>query len=268
MTVVARGASSQLCLLGGGEVVKLFHAAVSDEMIEREGDAARLASALGMPAVPPLRAVTIDGARGLVYPYLEGGTLMNAIRRRPWTSRRGMEALARLQARLHDSPPARGLRKLNDVLRTDIIHGPAPVALKDAALARMDAMPDGGTLLHGDLHIDNIMLSNGELKVIDWSKAAIGVPTADAVRTEMLMRFGDGPSDPITAWWREWAARQWRAAYLKERRIEAEELILWRALVSVAWLRARKPIRQRAFLRYMNGALRSVGLPPFDPQEG
>src|SRR5690606_2690452 len=99
-----------------------------------------------------------------------------------------------------------------------------------------------------------------DLKVIDWSKAALGDPAADMARTEMLMRFGDGPEDPLTALSRDWAARRWRATYLRESGMDGRQVGSWRALVAIAWLRARKPVRQRAFHAYLDGALREAGL--------
>lgn len=240
--------------------MKLFHSAVSDEMIEREAMASRRAVELGMPAVAPLCTITVKGSRGLVYPRIEGITLLMAMRRRPWRSGKIIDAMARLQARMHKAPATSGLRRLKDVLRTDIVYGPASAALKDAALAKLEGMPDGRQLLHGDFHIENIMDDGNDLKAIDWSKAALGDPAADVARTEMLMRFGDGPEDFLTALLRDWAARRWRATCLRESGIDRERLDSWRALAAVAWLRSRKPVRQKAFHRYMDDALAKAGL--------
>ncbi|MGC4250778.1 MAG: aminoglycoside phosphotransferase family protein [Sphingobium sp.] len=257
---MTQGASSRVYARGEEEIVKLFHSAVSDEMIEREAWASGRAAELGMPAVAPLRAVKMEGSRGLVYPRVNGETLLKAMRKRPWLSGRIMDAMARLQARMHRKEATSGLRRLKDVLRTDIIHGPASDALKDTALARLEGMPDGGHLLHGDLHVENILMEGSDLKVIDWSKAALGDPAADAARTEMLMRFGDGPEDPLTALSRDWAARRWRTTYLRESGMDRERIACWRALVAVAWLRSRKPVREQAFRHYMNDALSKAGL--------
>ncbi|SCW54205.1 Predicted kinase, aminoglycoside phosphotransferase (APT) family [Sphingobium faniae] len=252
---LARGASARLYALGEGEVVKLFHPAVSEEMIAREACASRLAAELGMSGVAAARRVRMEGARGLVYPRVEGVTLLKAMRLRPWRSGAMIDAMARLQAHMHGQPETEGVRNLKDVLRTDILHGPARDAIKEAALARLETMPDGGRLLHGDFHVENVMIARGDLKVIDWSKATLGDPAADAVRTEMLLRFGAGPQDRLTVLAREWAARRWRVAYLRESGMAAERLDRWRAVVAVAWLRARKPVRERAFRGYLYDAL-------------
>ena len=56
------------------------------------------------------------------------------------------------------------------------------------------SMPDGNTLVHGDLHPGNIMLNNGELMLIDMGEVTRGVPIYDlgAVYRDLLaMPYGD-----------------------------------------------------------------------------
>ncbi|HWV13315.1 MAG TPA: aminoglycoside phosphotransferase family protein, partial [Sphingobium sp.] len=75
------------------------------------------------------------------------------------------------------------------------------------------------------------------------------------------MRFGEGPTDPITNIWRDWAARQLTHAYRQQSGIGSDQFTLWRPIVALAWLRARPPVRNAAFTRYLNKALRRAGLP-------
>ena len=77
------------------------------------------------------------------------------------------------------------------------------------------------------------------------------------------MRFGEGPTDTITNLWRNWAARQLGNAYHRQSGLTPDQLSLWRPVVALAWLRARPPIRERAFARYLDKALRKAGLPGF-----
>src|SRR3546814_16118314 len=99
---------------------------------------------------------------------------------------------------------------------------------------------------------------------IDWSKAARGDFVPDLLRTEMLLRFGEGPQDRLTNMARDWAARHYAVSY---RRLAPalEHGAEWRAVVALAWLRARAPVRQAAFLAYLNRALAGAGLPPSRP---
>jgi aminoglycoside phosphotransferase (APT) family kinase protein len=153
------------------------------------------------------------------------------------------------------------LRSLKQVLATDITHGPASNGLRRAAIAYLETLPDENALTHGDFHLGNIMMTPQGMMVIDWSKAAAGHPAADAVRSEMLMRFGIGPSDWVTNLWRDWAARRLRNRHVAASGVNAHDIDAWRPVVALAWLRARDATeRTPTFRRYLDRALRINGI--------
>ena len=260
--LLGRGKSSEVFRIGGGKVVKIFHDAVSEEMIEREMTAAMMAASLGLPTAAPSTRVEVDDKRALIYPEISGPSVAHAIRKKPLSSASLLRDMAGVLHSVH-AQSVSGLRTVKSVLQTDIDYGPAPETLKRAAKHYLVRLPEGSQLLHGDFHIDNILVNDGGLVILDWAKAAIGAPAADAVRSEMLMRFGEGPNDVITNAWRDWAARQLGRAYRKESGVTPDQLTLWRPIVALAWLRARPPVRNAAFTRYLDDALRGAGLPVF-----
>ncbi|RJG57726.1 aminoglycoside phosphotransferase family protein [Sphingobium terrigena] len=257
--LMARGESAQLFDLGNGQVLKLFRDSVSDEMIAREVDASCHAYACGVPAAAAVGRRAWDGRRGIVYPRLDGGTLMAWIRRNPMRAGWALDRMAAIQAAMHRESGG-ALRPLKQVLATDIAYGPASIALQRTAIAYLETLPDGDALTHGDFHLGNVMMTPQGMKVIDWSKAAAGHPAADAVRSEMLMRFGIGPSDWVTNLWRDWAAGRLRKSYLAAGTLTPRDMDLWRPVVALAWLRARNAGRTPAFHRYLDDALRSSGI--------
>ena len=257
---IARGASAELFDIGSGQAIKLFHNSVSDEMIAREADASVHAGACGVPTAAAIGRQSWDGRRGILYPRLEGTTLMDWIRRNPMRAGWALNQMGEIHAAMH-GVEGRGLRSLKQVLATDIAYGPAPEVLQRAAIAYLESLPDGKALTHGDFHLGNAMMTPQGLAVIDWSKAAAGHRAADAVRSEMLMRFGVGPDDWITGLWRDWAARRMLRAWLAGGTVGADELDRWRPVVALAWLRARDAGRTPAFRRYLNAALARAGLP-------
>ncbi|WP_313737129.1 aminoglycoside phosphotransferase family protein [Sphingobium yanoikuyae] len=262
---IASGASAELFDLRDGQVLKLFRDSVSDEMIAREAQASVYAGASGVPTAPAMGRGTRNGRRGIVYPRLEGGTVMDWIRHNPMRAGWALDEMGKIHAVMHQARGG-GLRSLKQVLTTDIAYGPAPIPLQQAAIAYLENLPDGDTLTHGDFHLGNVMMTPRGMAVIDWSKAAAGHPAADAVRSEMLMRFGIGPTDWITNLWRDWAAGRLRKSYLAAcpdiiDAVKTRDMTLWRPIVALAWLRARNAGRTPTFLRYLDGALRRVGLP-------
>lgn len=260
--LLGRGKSSEVFRIGGGEVVKIFHDAVSEEMIEREMTAAALASSLGIATAAPRTRIEVDQKRALIYPEINGPSVARAIRKKPFLAASLLRDMACLLHNMHGHSTS-GLRTGKSVLQTDIEYGPAPDPLKRAATDYLARLPEGNQLLHGDFHIDNILVSDNGLVILDWAKAAIGDPAADAVRSEMLMRFGEGPADPITNVWRDWAAGQLGRAYQRQSGVSPDQLSLWRPIVALAWLRARPPVRNPAFTRYLNKALRGARLQVF-----
>lgn len=263
-TLLGKGKSSQVFSMRDGRVVKLFHSEVSEEMIQREMAAASLAAALHLPTAAPLDRVNAEQQSGLIYPEITGRPLTAMIRKKPLFAAALLTRMAELHQAIH-SQAITGLRTVKSVLQTDIDYGPASPSLKKAASTYLADLPDGDRLLHGDFHIDNIIVRDNDLIILDWAKAAMGDPAADVVRSEMLMRFGAGPADPITNLWRDWAARRLGRAYQEHAGPAAARLARWRPVVALAWLRARPPVRSRAFHAYLNRALRSAGLPLFTP---
>lgn len=265
LPLIADGASAQVYALPDGRVIKSYHGAVSDEMIAREAAASALASGFGVPAVGALARlgadrVTGEEGRALIFPRVDGETMMRVIRAKPWISGALLKAMSDLLHATHAHEGA-GLRSVKQVLETDIRYGPAPLALQDAVCAYLDQLPNGHALLHGDYHLGNIIMSATSPVIIDWAKAAQGSPAADLVRAEMLMRFGQGASDMATNIWRDWAARRLVREYLRSGAMAAAELVAWRPVVALAWLRARAPVRQAAFFAYCDRALQRAGLP-------
>lgn len=260
--LIASGASSRIFDLGDGRILKMFHESVSDEMIEREARVTAFAHAQGLPVPQPLDRCTAAGQRGIVYPLLEGKTLLSTLRTRWSKGRALLHDMAALHDGIHGQHAAGDIRSVKQVLHTDIQYGAASAEVKQAVTVHLDRLPDGDRLLHGDYHIGNIMLIAEGMCAIDWAKGARGVPAADVVRTEMLMRFGIGPVDMLTNLWRDWAARAYVDRYLALTDMRAAELAVWRPVVATAWLRARLPVRERAFRRYLNLSLRACHLPP------
>ena len=256
---VLGGASSLVRRIDGGRVAKIFHAAVSEEMIDREYRAANLAADRGIAVARPIARIDAEEGRTILYPEIAGATLLGQMRRKPFGAGKALEDMVRLHRSIHacDVPE---LRPLKDVLRIDIEYGPADARVKEAAYALIDRLPDGDRLLHGDFHPSNILAAPEGLTAIDWSKAARGEVTPDMLRTEMLLRFGQGPEDMLTNVARDWAARRYAHGYAGVAGAELSHVAQWRAVVALAWLRARAPVRQRAFGAYLRRSLAAVDI--------
>jgi len=109
------------------------------------------------------------------------------------------------------------LPALRDEVRNRLGSELVPADLRDSALARLEDLPDGAQLCHGDFHPGNLLSAGDGYAVIDWTLGARGHPAADVARTRLLIAQAGIPADAPRAV--RWLARLGRrillAAYLR-----------------------------------------------------
>ena len=162
MKLIAAGRASEIFDLGDGRVLRRFRAGGDPE---REALVMRHAHDHGFP-VPRVLEVRADA---LVLERIEGPTMLEELRRRPWTFRPHASLLAHLHERLH----------------------------KIAAPSSLPAAGPGDRLLHLDLHPDNVILSPSGPSVIDWTNARRGDPALDVVLTWVIAATSGGPLERL-----------------------------------------------------------------------
>lgn len=164
-------------------ILKLFHAGLDDDAA-REEHVARVVEATGIRCAAVLGRIERDGRVGIMYEKLYGPSLSHWLGlKRPWRARAAGRMLAQAHAEIHDyhAPELPSLReRMEREIRVAEVVSPR---VRDLALRVVEAMPHGDTLCHGDLTIDNVMLTADRATVIDWSEAAHGDPAADVART-------------------------------------------------------------------------------------
>ena len=120
--------------------------------------------------VPAVEEVGEDGSE-LVMERIDGLSMGDYLRKRPWMIHRQGAVLADLHRRLHEIPPP-------DTLRA------APVG-------------QGECFLHMDLHPLNVIVSAKGPVVIDWPNAARGDPLVDVGLAWVLMTAGEVPTSRV-----------------------------------------------------------------------
>ena len=107
----------------------------------------------------------------LVMERLDGSTMLASLPRQPWKLR----SWATLLARLHD----------------ELLEVPVP----DFDIPNRFGTPH--VLVHGDLHPDNIMLTNRGPVVIDWPNTCVGPPGAEVASTWLILATSEVLGGPV-----------------------------------------------------------------------
>src|SRR5262245_22982252 len=185
---IGTGRSADVFEHGDREVLRRYRQPRDTEL---EVAAMEHARAHGYP-VPAARAVN---ETDIVMERLQGPTMLDDSGRRPWRTDRHAGTLATLHARLHEIAAPAWL--------------PSPIG-------------DGGSLLHLDLHPDNVMLTPRGPVVIDWPNAARGPGSADVAHTWIVIAC----STPTTGLYRRALSAAGRGLLLRAflRRFDRAEL--------------------------------------------
>jgi aminoglycoside phosphotransferase (APT) family kinase protein len=191
--LLATGATADVHAWGDRRVVKLLKPGRPETWIAHEARIAEIIGGLDVPAPGFHGRVHVDGRPGLVYDRVDGRTMLEALRRRIWSTRSMAWELARLQSTVN-STVTDELPLVVDQLRNAIERAAALDEARRADILRLlTAAPGGDCLCHMDLHPDQVLIADGGNVVIDWTNAAVGDPHADVARTLLILSVGSRP---------------------------------------------------------------------------
>jgi len=239
-TPIALGRTAEIYAWKDGYIIKLFRNWMTAASVEQEARVARAVHRAGLPVPAVGEVVEVNGRLGLVYERVEGVSMLEILRTKPWTLFRFARLLAELHADMHACTvpelPSQRQRLEDRIRRAEALSAD----LKRVVLTVLDEMPDGEHLCHGDFHPDNILMTAQGPVIIDWMDATRGHPLSDVARTSLLLRVAAlSPGTP--AQWVMEAMRHWfHAAYLKRyfqlRPGNRQQLATWRPVIAAARL--------------------------------
>jgi aminoglycoside phosphotransferase (APT) family kinase protein len=167
---LASGRDADVFDLGNGRVLRRYR---NGRTSEAEAEIMRHARAHGYPAP----AVYEVSGPDMVMERVDGPTMMKDLGKRPWMLWRHARLLAKLHRQLATIPPLDWLK-------------PFP---PDEPGIESTGSRAGGSLLHLDLHPDNVMLSAHGPVAIDWSSAKRGDVASAVALTWVIMATSEIP---------------------------------------------------------------------------
>lgn len=187
---LAQGRTAEIYSWEEGHVLKLYRDWCPSDWVDYEARIAHAVYEAGIPSPKPGVIVEVDGRRGLVYERLEGISMVQDIKARPWTLWKHARSLAELQNQIHQRS-AMGLPSYKDRLRYDLSQtSHVTDDLRSKALHLLEQLPDGQTICHGDYHPENVLITKDGPVVIDWMTACSGSPWADVARASLILTIG------------------------------------------------------------------------------
>ncbi|MGE5579580.1 MAG: phosphotransferase [Bacillota bacterium] len=105
----------------------------------------------------------------------------------------------------------------------------------------LEGLPEGNVLCHGDLNLNNVILTAGGWKIIDWDNASLGNPLADVARSVLMLdagiNYSRSPEERAIIELVEPPARDaYVKRYLELSGLSEGELRAWRAPLAAARL--------------------------------
>ncbi|MCQ2463579.1 MAG: phosphotransferase [Clostridia bacterium] len=177
--VIGQGANGKVYRLDADTIIKVYYNSDSLPDIHRERELARKAFILGIPTAIPYDVVKVGDSYGSVFELLNAKSFAKLIKAEPENLDKYTALYADLLKKIHstkvkpDDMPDMRLVALDWVkFLSDYLPGDTAQKL----VSMVEAVPQDFHMMHGDYHIKNVMMQNGEVLLIDMDTLCFGHP--------------------------------------------------------------------------------------------
>ena len=177
--VIGQGANGKVYRLNPDTIIKVYYNSDSLPDIQRERELARKAFIKGIPTAIPYDVVKVGEKYGAVYELLNASSFGKIVNKEPERLDELVRMSVELLKRIHGTELQPG--EMPD--EKQVVLGWAEF-LKDYLPADqyaklhglIEAVPEDHHMMHGDYHVKNVMLQNGEVLLIDMDTLCMGHP--------------------------------------------------------------------------------------------
>ena len=189
-----RGATGVIYRIDDDTILKLYPPGKDISFAEDELRQSRLALVYGVPTAIPFEIVKNGDAYGVLFELVKADTAAKVIMAEKsdrevaeWGRRLG-RLLKEIHSLSADTAQIRSVKELY-ISRLRMLTGYLTSEQIDDLISLVMKVPDVNTMLHGDFHVRNIMLQNGELLMIDMGDMGYGHPIFDLSMTFISSRY-------------------------------------------------------------------------------
>ena len=176
--VIGQGANGKVYRIDPDTIVKVYYNPDSLPEIQRERELARAAFVLGIPTAIPYDIVRVEGGYGSVFELLNAKSLAQLIAGGMSVDEAAgisVELLRQIHATVVKPGSMPDMRAVA-LDWADFLKDYLPAEQYEKLHALVAAVPEDDHMLHGDYHLKNVMLQNGETLLIDMDTLCHGHP--------------------------------------------------------------------------------------------
>lgn len=245
--MIGKGMTAEVYQWGKDRVLKLFLQGFSDERINYEAEVGCAVHEAGVPSPALYGIVDVDGRKGIIFQRIFGKSILRHVEGAPWKLDYFVQQMAGLHFKMHghsaDRLPSQKERLASAINQSSEILGDK----EKRVLTYLKSLPEGTSVCHGDLHFDNIIVSDNGLVAIDWANAYRGNPLGDVARTCLTISSPTMPLGTSNIMIMSYMYGKWLTlwGYLNEYKrlaqIKSEYIDAWILPVAAAKLREKIP---------------------------
>lgn len=177
--VIGQGANGKVYRIDSDTIIKVYFNADALPDIHRERELARRAFVLGIPTAIPYDVVRVGDSYGSVFELLNAKTFAQLVVAEPENADKYIALNAELLRKIHDTEVRpEDMPDMRDVALNwvEFLQPYLPEEDYNKLHALVEAVPVDHHMLHGDYHLKNVMMQNGETLLIDMDTLCQGDP--------------------------------------------------------------------------------------------
>ena len=193
--VVGQGANGKVYRIDPDTIIKVYLNPDSLPDIHRERELARKAFVLGIPTAISYDVVRVGEGYGSVFELLEAKSIGKRLAAEPEKLDEYVAIMVDLLKKIHGTVVKRGdMPDMREVAIgwANFVKEYLPAAEGEKLVSLISAVPQDDHMMHGDYHVKNVMLQNGEALLIDMDTLCVGHPIFELASMYNAYRgFGD-----------------------------------------------------------------------------
>lgn len=196
--MIGQGANSKVYRFDPETIIKVYYDADALSEIHRERELSRKAFVLGIPTAIPYDVVRVNEGFGAVFELLNAESLSECIAKEPENLDKYVEISTDLLKKIHSTEIKSGdIPNMRDSAMewADFLKDYLPVEQSEKLIRLFETVPEDYHMLHGDYHVKNVMMQDGEALLIDLDSLCMGSPIFEFAKM-FISYIGFDEADP------------------------------------------------------------------------